>query len=190
MYRAKVAGSMRVIAGKAKGRKLYDVKGPGTRPITDRAKSALFSILSYDIKNSRFLDLFAGTGQVGIEALSRGASEAVFVEMGQAAIRTIYANLRLTQLEEIASVERVDVFRFLTGESQPYDYIFVAPPQYRDLWMKTLRQIDTIPTWLSEEGWVIVQINPVEYQTVDLENLQLFDQRTYGGVMLCFYSRK
>lgn len=181
---------MRVIAGKAKGRKLYDVKGPGTRPITDRAKSALFSILSYDIKNSRFLDLFAGTGQVGIEALSRGASEVVFVEMGHEAIRTIYANLRLTQLEENTIVERADVFRFLNGVPQSYDYIFVAPPQYRELWLKTLRQIDHVPAWLNEEGWVIVQINPVEFQTVDLVNLQLFDQRIYGGVMLCFYSLK
>ena len=74
---------MRVIAGTAKGRKLTDVKGPGTRPITDRAKSALFSILSYDVRDARFLDLFAGTGQVGIEALSRGATQALFVEQGQ-----------------------------------------------------------------------------------------------------------
>ena len=179
---------MRVIAGTAKGRKLTDVKGPGTRPITDRAKSALFSILSYDVRDARFLDLFAGTGQVGIEALSRGATQAVFVEQGQEAIRTIYANLRLTRLEKNAKVERTDVFRFLTGTPQPFDYVFIAPPQYRQLWVKTLHQIDNLSAWLAEDGWVIVQINPVEYQPQELVNLQLFDQRTYGGVMLCFYS--
>lgn len=179
---------MRVIAGKAKGRKLYDVKGPGTRPITDRAKSALFSILSYDVKTSRFLDLFAGTGQVGIEALSRGAVQAVFVEYGQEAIRAIYANLRLTGLEQNAVVERADVFRYLTRIPQPFDYIFIAPPQYRKLWIKTIHQIDNEPAWLDEDGWIIVQINPVEYQSLELVNLQLFDQRTYGSVMLCFYS--
>ena len=179
---------MRVIAGKAKGRKLYDVKGPGTRPITDRAKSALFSILSYDVRDARFLDLFAGTGQVGIEALSRGAERAIFVEYGHEAIRTIYANLRVTRLEERASVERVDVFRFLSGKAQPFDYIYVAPPQYRQLWIKTLHQIDNVSAWLTDDGWVIAQINPVEYQPLELVNLQLFDQRTYGGVMLCFYS--
>jgi 16S rRNA (guanine966-N2)-methyltransferase len=179
---------MRVIAGKAKGRKLYDVKGPGTRPITDRAKSALFSILSYDVRGARFLDLFAGTGQVGIEALSRGAESAVFVENGQEAIRTIYANLRVTRLEEKAVVERVDVFRFLKAEPRPYDYIYIAPPQYRQLWAKALRQVDNMPAWLTEDGWAIVQINPVEYRPLELGNLQLFDQRTYGGVMLCFYS--
>jgi 16S rRNA (guanine966-N2)-methyltransferase len=179
---------MRVIAGKAKGRKLYDVKGPGTRPITDRAKSALFSILSYDVQDARFLDLFAGTGQVGIEALSRGAEHAVFVENGHEAIRTIYANLRLTKLEEQASVERADVFRFLTRLPQPFDYIYIAPPQYRGLWIKTLHQIDNVPSWLAADGWTIAQINPVEYQPLELVNLQLFDQRTYGGVMLCFYA--
>jgi 16S rRNA (guanine(966)-N(2))-methyltransferase RsmD len=179
---------MRVIAGKAKGRRLTDVKGPGTRPITDRAKSALFSILSYDVQNSRFLDLFAGTGQVGIEALSRGAEHASFVEYGQEAVRSIYANLRLTGLEERASVERVDVFRYLTGIPQSFDYIFIAPPQYRQLWIKTLLQIDNIPAWLAEDGWVIVQINPIEYQPMEFTNLHLFDQRTYGSVMLCFYS--
>ena len=180
---------MRVIAGKAKGRKLQDVKGPGTRPITDRAKSALFSILSYDVQDSEFLDLFAGTGQVGIEALSRGAARAVFVEYGPEAIRAIYANLRLTVLGENAEVERADVFRFLTGIPHPFDYIYIAPPQYRQLWIKTLQQIDKMPTWFSEDGWAIIQINPVEYQEVELVNLQLFDQRTYGGVMLCFYSQ-
>ncbi len=179
---------MRVIAGKAKGRKLTDVKGPGTRPITDRAKSALFSILSYDVQDAQFLDLFAGTGQVGIEAISRGAAHAVFVEHGPEAIRTIYANLRLTKLEGNASVERADVFRFLTGPPQNFNFIYIAPPQYHQLWIKTLHQIDNIPAWLTEDGWAIVQINPVEYEPVELINLQLFDQRTYGGVMLCFYS--
>lgn len=180
---------MRVIAGKAKGRKLTDVKGPGTRPITDRAKSALFSILSNDVQDAQFLDLFAGTGQVGIEALSRGAAHAVFVEHGSEAIRTIYTNLRLTRLEENAKVERVDVFRFLTGMPMTFDYIYIAPPQYRQLWIKTLHQIDNMPAWLAEDSWAIVQINPVEYEPVELVNLQLFDQRTYGGVMLCFYSQ-
>ncbi|MDF1512194.1 MAG: RsmD family RNA methyltransferase, partial [Anaerolineae bacterium] len=145
---------MRVIAGKAKGRKLVDVKGPGTRPITDRAKSALFSILSYDVQDARFLDLFAGTGQVGIEALSRGAQEAVFVEHSPGAIRAIHNNLRLTRLDDVAVIERVDVFRYLAGSPQSFDYIFIAPPQYRQLWSKTLHQIDNVPAWLAANGWV------------------------------------
>lgn len=181
---------MRVIAGKAKGRKLYAVPGPGTRPMTDRAKSALFSILSEDLLHARFLDLFAGTGQVGIEALSRGAERAVFVEMGHAALRVIHSNLALTGLTAQAAVMRADVFRYLVGSAQPFDYIYIAPPQYRGLWIQTLHVLDALPGWLVENGWAIVQINPVEYEPVALNHLVLFDQRTYGSVMLCFYMRR
>ena len=178
---------MRVIAGKAKGRKLHAVPGPGTRPMTDRAKSALFSILSEDVPEARFLDLFAGTGQVGIEALSRGAARAIFVEMNHAALRVIHSNLALTGLAALAEVVRDDVFHYLSAPPQPFDYIYVAPPQYRGLWIQTLRVLDALPGWLVEDGWAIAQINPVEYEPLTLDNLILFDQRKYGSVMLCFY---
>lgn len=178
---------MRVISGKAKGRKLRDVPGPGTRPLTDRAKTALFNILSDDIADAHFLDLFAGTGQVGIEALSRRAARVVFVEQGAAALRTIRANLDETKLHAGAEVVRADVFRYLANAPHPFDYIYIAPPQYRGLWIQTLRLLDQHPGWLRENGWAIAQINPVEDETLALENLALFDQRTYGGVRLCFY---
>lgn len=178
---------MRVIAGKAKGRKLRSVPGPSTRPITDRAKSALFSILGEDVQGAQFLDLFAGTGQVGIEALSRGADHAVFVELNHTALHVIQANLTLTGLAAQAEVVRGDVFRYLAGTPRPFDYIYVAPPQYRGLWIQTLQVIDMFPQWLAEDGWAIVQINPVESEPLELENLILFDQRKYGGVMMCFY---
>jgi 16S rRNA (guanine966-N2)-methyltransferase len=202
---------MRVISGQAKGRKLLSVRGPGTRPITDRAKSALFSILGQGVRGASFLDLFAGTGQVGIEALSRRAKLAVFVELRGIAIRTIHQNLTLTGLGESADVIHADVFRYLnrnpstasaehSGHPQSaFDYIYIAPPQYRRLWIRTLRMIDQQPAWLSEHGWAIVQIHPEEYQapgevgphgyTFELENLVLFDQRKYGSVMLCFYEQ-
>ncbi len=183
---------MRVITGKAKGRRLKSVPGTGTRPITGRAKSALFNILGNDVIGSRFLDLFAGTGQVGIEALSRGATEAIFVEQGRAAWRTIRENLAHTRLDACAGtrVVRADVFEFLLRDAEPFDYIYVAPPQYRDLWVKTLRVLDSKPDWLVGDGWVIVQIDPLEYDDLELENLELFDQRSYGGVTLCFYAKK
>src|SRR5512137_2583278 len=119
---------MRVISGTAKGRTLKPVPGDGTRPITDRVKEALFNILGTDIRDARFLDLFAGTGGVGIEALSRGAKEAVFVEQGRTALETIRANLAVTKLADRARVVRADVFSFLTGTpGEPFDYIYVAP---------------------------------------------------------------
>jgi 16S rRNA (guanine966-N2)-methyltransferase len=157
--------------------------------MTNRAKAALFSIIETNINGADFLDLFAGTGQVGIEALSRGARRAVFVEQGPAALRTIESNLATTRLSESASLVRADVFRFLEGTSQPFDYVFVAPPQYRGWWVRALWLIDSKTSWLQEDGWVIVQINPTEYEPVALTNLVLFDQRSYGSVMLCFYGQ-
>ena len=179
---------MRVISGTAKGRTLKTVPGEGTRPITDRVKESLFNILGADIRDARFLDLFAGTGGVGIEALSRGAKEAVFVEQGRAALETIRANLALTRLAERARVVRADVFTFLSGTpATPFDYIYIAPPQYKSLWAQTLGAIDAKPAWLSEDSQVIVQIHPVEFQPLSLEHLALVDERKYGSTLLCFY---
>ena len=189
---------MRVIAGKAKGHRLRSVPGKGTRPITDRAKSALFSIIGNDVIGARFLDLFAGTGQVGIEALSRGATEAVFVEQARAALRTIHENLAHTRLADRARVVRADVFDFLdvaggTTETadklHPFEYVYIAPPQYRGLWVRTLEALDASPGWLTGDGWVIVQIHPREYEELATRHFVLFDQRRYGGVMLCFYAK-
>jgi len=181
---------VRVITGKAKGHRLKSVPGKGTRPITDRAKSALFSIIGNDVIGCRFLDLFAGTGQVGIEALSRGAAEAVFVERAGVALRTIRENLAHTRLEAGARVVRADVFDFLALKvepAEPFDYVYIAPPQYRGLWVRTLRALETSPCWLADDGWAIAQIHPREYEELALKHLALFDQRAYGGVMFCFY---
>ncbi len=181
---------MRVIAGKAKGHKLKSVPGKGVRPITDRAKSALFSILGAAVIDSRFLDLFAGTGGVGIEALSRGAAEAVFVEKSRRALHTLRENLALTKLSSGGRVVGADVFDYLAGEPELFDYIYVAPPQYQGLWATTLEAIDARPSWLYTDSWVIVQIHPSEYEDLSLDILSEFDQRTYGGVRLCFYRPK
>ena len=180
---------MRVIAGKAKGHPLKSVPGNITRPITDRAKSALFSILSTGVIHSQFLDLFAGTGQVGIEALSRGAAQAVLVEQSPVAVRTIRDNLTRTKLEAGARVVRADVFDFLARQPEPFDFVYVAPPQYHGLWAKTLQMLDTHIGWLAPDAWVIAQIHPREYSEPTTEHLALFDRRTYGGVMLCFYEQ-
>ena len=180
---------MRVITGKAKGHSLKPVPGNITRPITDRAKCALFSIIGNLVIGAHFLDLFAGTGQVGIEASSRGAEEVVLVERAKAAVRTIEENLAHTRLEDGTHVVRADVFDFLLREPSPFDFIYVAPPQYEGLWTRTLHLLDKTPGWLEDDGWVIVQIDPVEYEEQDLAHLALFDQRSYGGVMLLFYAR-
>lgn len=178
---------MRVIAGSAKGVQLQAVPGSGTRPITDRVKEAVFNILGEMIIDSYVLDLFAGTGSVGIEALSRGAEQAVFVEKHPKAIATIRTNLRRTRLQARGRVVRADVFKFLGGDPQPFDLIYIAPPQYQGLWKKTLLALDAGPLWLAPDGLAIVQIFPKELEALNLSNLRLSEQRKYGSTLLCFY---
>jgi 16S rRNA (guanine(966)-N(2))-methyltransferase RsmD len=178
----------RVISGKAKGRRLKLVPGDSTRPIMDRVKESLFNILG-DVGATRWLDLFAGTGQVGIEALSRGAAEVVFVDNTRAAVQTIRDNLDHTRLTDGAVVVQSDAFRFL-GETneQPFDVIYIAPPQYREMWMKALAAIDAAAgRFLAEGGTVVVQIDPREFKEHLPVNLILADKRRYGNTLLCFY---
>jgi 16S rRNA (guanine(966)-N(2))-methyltransferase RsmD len=180
---------MRVITGRAKGRKLMSVPGDSTRPITDRAKSALFSILGDWIEGTRVLDLFGGTGAVGIECLSRGASFAQFVDNNRKAVETIAANLKHCGFSHEAAVERNDSFTFLEryhGES--FDFVYIAPPQYQDLWRKALQMVDARPELTAEYATIVVQIHPVESKPVELQRLQEYDRRKYGSVMLVFYA--
>ena len=180
---------MRVIAGKAKGRKLLSVPGQATRPITDRVKESLFNILGGRVVNALFLDLFAGTGSVGIEALSRGARRAVFVEQSRRAIKVIAENLKVTGLADRAQVVSSDVFKFLKREfEEQFDIVYIAPPQYKGLWAQTLLALDGRKL-LADEALVIAQIHPKEFASLDLKSLQLADQRKYGSTMLCFYTQ-
>ncbi|RME47556.1 MAG: 16S rRNA (guanine(966)-N(2))-methyltransferase RsmD [Caldilineae bacterium] len=181
---------MRVIAGSAKGRKLKEVPGDTTRPITDRVKEALFSILGETIAGARVLDLFGGTGAVGIEALSRGAAHVTFVEQAAAAVRTIRHNLTHTRLADRATVIRGDAFKFLAASPPaPFDIIYIAPPQYRGLWRRALERLDDHPALLAPEGIAIAQIHPKEFEDLALTHLTLYDRRRYGSTMLCFYER-
>lgn len=178
---------MRVIAGSAKGRKLESVPGTSTRPITDRVKEALFNILGASIEGARFLDLFAGTGAVGIEALSRGAARAVFCERDRLALRTIGHNLQATGLADRARVVAGDAFRFLKNPgNERFDFVYIAPPQYKGIWIRALQAVDEGEV-LAPGGTAIVQIHPKERQDVPLRRLRLFDERRYGSTLLLFY---
>lgn len=181
---------MRVIAGSARGTRLLGPpSGTGARPITDRAKEALFSILGPSLAGARFLDLFSGTGAVGIEALSRGAAEAVFVERHPAMARTLRQNLEKTGLAGRARIARADVFDYLRREPEPFDVVYVAPPQYRRLWADALELLDRRPGWVTADGQVVVQVHPVELEEVALRSLREADRRDYGKVTLAFYDR-
>ena len=183
--------SLRVIAGKAKGRKLKSVPGETTRPITDRVKEALFNILAGDVVDSNWWDLFAGTGAVGIEALSRGAAFARLSDANRAPIETIRFNVEHCGFKTQAEIRRADAFTYLSAPpDRAFEYIYIAPPQYQEMWAKALELIDENMGWLAGDGWVIAQIHPREYKTLALENLEEFEQRKYGTTLLVFYERK
>lgn len=186
-----MSGELRIIGGKARGRKIRSVPGDTTRPITDRVREALFNILGGDIQGATLLDLFAGTGSVGIEALSRGARKVVFIDSNRLPVVTIRENLKATDLVANAIVHQMDAFTFVEhSQGELFDYIYIAPPQYKGLWKRALLLIDTTPYILSDDAWVIVQIHPVELEEFsegELRNLVEFDRRQYGSTVLLFY---
>ncbi len=180
--------SPRIISGTAGGLRLQSVPGNITRPITDRVKVALFNILGTDVEDATFLDLFGGTGSVGIEALSRGAKHACFIDKNRKAYETINANLDHTRLDGKAEVILIDALVYLKKViNHTFDYIYVAPPQYKDLWSLTIQALDAHPELIASDGWVIVQIDPMEFHPIELLNLKEFDQRRYGDTLLVFY---
>jgi 16S rRNA (guanine966-N2)-methyltransferase len=194
--------NMRVVTGEAKGRRLKGPKTIGTRPIIERVKQALFNILSVRVEDARFLDLFAGTGSVGIEALSRGAAHATFIEMNHKVLALVRENLQITGLADRAETLHMDAFKFLQARNRPpvsetstkreYDMIYVAPPQYQEMAARALSMLDGSPL-VASQGLVIVQIHPKERPSVvavPLQYLTLTDERRYGSTLLMFFARK
>ena len=183
--------SLRVISGSARGRKLKAVPGDTTRPITDRVKEALFNILAGDVIDSTWWDVFAGTGAVGIEAISRGATKVRFSDLNRAPIETIIANLEHVGFSSQAVVQRGDAFSMLARQPDTqFEFIYIAPPQFKEMWSRALMTLDENTGWLTETGWVMVQIAPREYKDLDLNNLEKVDERKYGSTLLVFYGQR
>ncbi len=182
---------MRVIAGTARRLQLKTIEGLDTRPTTDRIKETLFNMLSFDIEGSRFLDLFAGSGGIGIEALSRGAAEAVFVERNGKAAACIRDNLKHTRLEDRASLmvrDAVTALRLMEGR-QPFDYIFMDPPYGRLLEKEVL-------LYLGQSGLcgpqtlVIVESDlDTDFDYLDQTGLEIVREKVYKTNMHTFFRR-
>ncbi len=175
---------MRVIAGSARRLHLKTVEGLDTRPTTDRIKETLFNILNFDLYDCRFLDLFAGSGGIGIEALSRGAREAVFVDNGQKQVECIRENVNYTGFAgraEIIRADAVDAIKFLARRGERFDFIFMDPPYGKGLEREALKAVrgtslcdsdtllifeaslDTDTGWVDDLGYDISRIK--EYKT-------------------------
>ena len=181
----------RIIAGSRKGMRLNAVPGDSTRPVTDRVKEAVFNIIGADIVDASMFDLFGGTGSIGLEALSRGASYVRFSDANRSAYNTLVSNIKLTRFEKQAKAYFGDVFNILRGiPDREFEYIYVAPPQYKEMWKHIMEVLDKNDGWLTDDGWIIVQIHPIEREDLELECYELFDERKYGSTTLLFYCRK
>ncbi len=149
---------MRVITGAARGRRLETLEGEDVRPTTDRIKEAVFSIIQFQTEGRVFLDLFAGSGQMGIEALSRGAKQAIFVDSAKKAADTVRRNLKTTRLEENAKVFQTDFRSFLTVNAAKIDIAFLDPPYRTGLLQQALPAV----TGCMNDTGIIIAENPLE----------------------------
>lgn len=147
---------MRVITGIARGRKLKELPGMETRPTTDKVKESVFNIVQFDIEGRQVLDLFGGTGQMGIEALSRGAARCTFVDLRKEAAAVIRENLAHTGLADKAKVIQGDYLAFLTGCREKFDLVFLDPPYNTGMLEKALETITKIDN-VTENGIIVCE---------------------------------
>ena len=178
---------MRVIAGSAKGHNLQTIEGLATRPTTDRIKETLFNIIAFDLPECSFLDLFSGSGGIGIEALSRGASEAVFVDAAAECQQVITENLKHTKLQDKARLMKTDVLSALdklAAEGKCFDIIFMDPPYESDLYSPVLQKI-VEKNLLKQEGYLITEGSsqiPLEIPA----GMEVLREKAYKTTILTF----
>ena len=179
---------LRVVSGKAKGVLLKTPQGQHTRPTTDRVKEALFSIIQFDIPTAKVLDLFGGTGQLGIEALSREASFAVFVDEREDACKLIRENLKRTKFEDKAKVLRSDYMAYLRRCSEKFDIIFLDPPYAEEFLENSLKMITEID--ILQTGGIIVTERPVGKELLcDFPGFVRSKDYKYGHTILAMYRK-
>ena len=180
---------MRVITGKARGVVLKTPDGMQTRPTSDRVKEALFSVIQFDIPGARVLDLFGGTGQLGIEALSRGASFAVFADAREDACRLIRENLKRTNLETSGQVVRSDYLDYLKRCRDKFDIIFLDPP-YAEVFLENALKFITEIDILQTNG-IIVTERPLEKELPwDFPGFTRSKDYKYGNTLITLYRKQ
>ena len=179
---------MRVITGKARGVQLKTPEGMLTRPTADRVKEALFSIINFELPGAAVLDLFGGTGQLGIEALSRGANSAVFVDQREDACKIIRENLRRTKLESQGKVVRSDYLDYLRRSREKFDIILLDPP-YAEVFLENALKCITEIDILKSDG-IIVAERPLEKElSFEFEGFTRSKDYKYGKILLTIYRK-
>lgn len=179
---------MRVVSGSARGRRLKELPGLDTRPTTDQVKEAIFNIIQFDVEGRKVLDLFGGTGQMGIEALSRGAEHATIVDLAPAAVKIIRENLAITKFEDCSRVVQSDWRGFLSSCREKYHLIFLDPPYHTDMLENALQTIAAIDI-LSEHGIIICE-SPLDKELPDLAApYEKGREYKYGKIKVTLYRR-
>ena len=178
---------MRVISGVAKGRKLKTAEGLSTRPTTDRIKETLFNIIAFDLPEAKFLDLFSGSGAIGIEALSRGAAEAAFVEQNPLCQEIIRENLLHTGLDKpsrVLGMEVIQAIGLLSREKALFDIVFLDPPYEAGLIEPTLQEI-LEGGILKKDGYIIVE-RSAQMPLVPIPGFRVLREKEYRTTVLTF----
>lgn len=180
---------MRVITGTARGRKLKELPGYDTRPTTDKVKESIFNIVQFDVEGRRVLDLFAGTGQLGIEALSRGAEKCVFVDSSRDAVKVIRENVAHTGFEEQSRVQQGDGVAFLTSCREKFALCFLDPPYQSDLLEKALEKIAEIDI-MAENGIIVCESAADRLLPQLPAPYEMGREYRYGKIKLTVYHRR
>ncbi|MCQ2476599.1 MAG: 16S rRNA (guanine(966)-N(2))-methyltransferase RsmD [Clostridia bacterium] len=177
---------MRVITGTARGMSLKTLEGETTRPTTEKVKEAVFSAIQFEIEGRRVLDLFAGSGQMGIEALSRGAESAVFVDADKNAIKIVKENVEKTRLNEKAQIMQMDALGFLNMNIRKFDLVFLDPPYSTGLLEKALKNV---ADFVAEGGVVICEHPFSDELPEENEGLIRYRSYKYGKTAVTIYRK-
>ena len=180
---------MRVITGTAKGKRLKTPDGLQTRPTSDRVKEAIFSAVQFEVEQARFLDLFAGSGQMGIEALSRGAASAVFVDAGKEACRLVQENIKLTGFEKVSRVIQSDYMSYLERCREQFDMIFLDPPYFEVFLENSLKKISEIDI-LSDCGIIICERPADKQLDAEILGLRRCKDYRYGNTWVTIFRKE
>lgn len=175
---------MRVITGSLRGMKLKTLEGLEVRPTTDQVKESVFSIIQFEVPGARVLDLFAGSGQLGIEALSRGASHATFVDNRGASISVVRENLFHTHMEDKSTVKNEDSISYLQRTNETFDIAFLDPPYGKGLVLKAL---EFLPQKMSNGGVIVCETSKEETLPESAGKFLLYKEYKYGKIKITVY---
>ena len=184
---------MRIIGGLARGTKLYTLEGKDTRPTLDRVRESLFNILQNEIKDSKLLDLFSGSGAIGLESISRGAKKAILCDKNKQAIQIINKNVEKLRVKEKVEVLCTDYEKYLNSTKEQFEYIYIDPP-YNTNYISNSIQIINDKNLLTENGIIIAETDEIERVEEEISKLNvsinIYDTRKYGRAWLIFMRKE